>query len=214
MPRLELVLQTSMLSHGVDLDLLESPVLTEASSGSGKTAAALAVAELMLQRGGRCNRLQILMPRCGKASGLYQWLTAFQDVQRQARGFQEDLAELDHVVDLLRTAERDNSLPAITSSLILGGRDLGVIHQRLGLEASDLAKVIETLLRVLERPVFRLLRALEVFFGIWHFYTAASSPRHAMSPCGVIRFAAPLVPRAPGHLFVRRTTSVIGVLTA
>jgi hypothetical protein len=133
----------------------------------------------------------------GKVRDAWAALSAWHDIGKSAHAFQEALARTPvSSTALLSTSEADNKLPAITSSLVLEDADLFAHYS--GHDPAGLIEDLCLLLKEIGRPIQELRRVLEVLLGVCHFEATDPETALATSPCGVIRFAAPMVPRAPG----------------
>jgi hypothetical protein len=162
--------------------------------GIGKTTWIMQVMEEFLASG---PRVVVKLDDRGATGAAWAALSAWHDIGKSAHAFQAALARpaVSSPV-LLSTSEADNKLPSITSSLVLDDAD--PLTRYSGQDAAGLIEYLCLLLKEIERPIQELRRVLEVLLGVCHFEAPGPAAALATSPCGVIRFAAPMVPRAPG----------------
>lgn len=162
--------------------------------GIGKSTWIMQVVEEFLAFG---PRVVVEFADRGATGAAWAALSAWHDIGKSAHAFQEALARpAVSSKALLSTSEADNKLPSITSSFVLDAADPLTYYS--GQDAVGLIEDLRLLLKEIERPIQALRRVLEVLLGVCHFETPGLAPALATSPCGVIRFAAPMVPRAPG----------------
>ncbi|KAB1989774.1 hypothetical protein [Streptomyces triticiradicis] len=139
----------------------------------------------------------------GKARSAWAALSSLLYAEKSAHGFRETLARPDALTRpavsstvLLSASEADNKLPSITSPLIL--RDEDSLARHSGHDPVGLLEALCLFLKEIEGRIQQLREVLEVLLDVCHFEAADPPPVLATAPCGVIRFAAPMVPRAPG----------------
>ncbi|MFD8509766.1 type IV secretion system DNA-binding domain-containing protein [Streptomyces antimycoticus] len=182
--------------------------------GTGKSQMMTRVINECMARG---DRVVVVSTGGGKArdSAWAAWarLSALHDAQKFVKAFQAEVARpAVSSAALLSTSEADNKLPTITSPSLLGEVDPRANHSRSG--TGGLIEDLRRFLKALERPIQQLIRVMETLLGIRHFVVTGPAPPHATSPCGVIRFAAPMVPRAPGRDQPAPTTADYDALAA
>ncbi|MFE9027216.1 hypothetical protein ACFYOA_13235 [Streptomyces iakyrus] len=134
------------------------------------------------------------------------WLSHTQTVIRQA---QERWADAALTRDLLASSEEATKLPSITTPTICfdlaeawAGGPLPSLC-----ELTRAAEVVTWLRHVVLGLLGRVLRSHGYEFG-------PHGPPNEASPCGVIRFAAPCLPRAPGEPAYSPVSAISGVLAA
>ncbi|MBX7551566.1 AAA family ATPase [Streptomyces sp. tea 10] len=146
----------------------------------------------------RGTRVVVMSTGGGKTRAAWTALSAWLDIGKAAHAFQEALTRPSvSSTTLLSASEADNKLPAITSSLVLDDADS--LTNYSGRDPVGLLEDLCLLLKEIERPIQDLHQVLEVLLGVSHFEAPGPAAALATSPCGVIRFAAPMVPRAPGR---------------
>lgn len=176
-------------------DLSNAGLVVTGPPGAGKTMIVGHIIKACLQRGDRVT----VSSGASHTAATWSALARLRDLRKWAQGYQEALNRPTVTVPtaaLLSTSEADNKLPAITSPSVLG--DTAPRTEYSGPETVGLLKSLRLLLKAIDRPIQLLDRVLEVLLGIRRFEDRGPAPALATSPCGVIRFAAPRVPRAPG----------------
>ncbi|MGW3563064.1 hypothetical protein ACWDSL_04025 [Streptomyces sp. NPDC000941] len=140
------------------------------ATGLGKTAVA---GQVILQ----------LLDADRKRSGVWQQIKT----QRNYGISVDELTER-----LLARLEADSGLPGITTTLN---------RRQPRLRPVDEGQCIDPLLWkqevALSKRIVRLRDLLDLILGVVHYEFTSTIPRVDTSPCGVIRLAAPRVPRAP-----------------
>ncbi|MBK3624793.1 hypothetical protein JHN59_08005 [Streptomyces sp. MBT49] len=110
---------------------------------------------------------------------------------------------------LLRTGEEETGLASITAATIF--LDVAAVLRLTESTSEDEVESATTMVVELQRAL-RVVLATLLNWGDFEFDD--HPPPHQSSPCGVIRFAAPLVPRAPGSAAVPPAPSSVLVLAA
>ncbi|GAA3371257.1 hypothetical protein GCM10020367_21190 [Streptomyces sannanensis] len=105
---------------------------------------------------------------------------------------QRQVAVADLARRLLASAEEATHRPAITSAVICAEAS-----PNWGTALPSMDEMAEAAIEV-EQLWLITLGLLVELFGSHVFVFGAHPPPHESSPCGVIRLASPLVPRAPG----------------
>ncbi|ELP61530.1 hypothetical protein STRTUCAR8_03696 [Streptomyces turgidiscabies Car8] len=157
------------------------------------------VKRVIMEHLARGDRLVITSTGAGKTRAAVAWasLATTLELRKAIESFHEVLTHSAvPSTALLSTSEADNKLPTITSGLVQS--DASQQINLTGLGSFDLIEELRLFLDAIDLSIQQLVRVVESFLGIRHFDATGPAPPHAMSPCGVIRFAAPRIPRAPG----------------
>ncbi|MER6131874.1 hypothetical protein [Streptomyces sp. NPDC001815] len=180
------------------LHLARTQAAMEKVSGPPGTGTSPYLNRLLGAHLARGDRLFIMSTGGGKTHAALMALSLWVDAGKSVHAFQEALTRRPAVssMALLSSSEADNKLPAITSSVVLG--DTGSDTDSPGADTVDVIESLCLLLKEIEHSIQELCRVLEVLLDLRHFEAPDPAPSLATSPCGVIRFAAPMVPRAPG----------------
>lgn len=190
-----LKLSTPQLDRGFDVPLVDLIIV----DGQHRYEALLDLRMGRLSREGRRGKARSLLDATLWLSGAKRALTEAQN-QWTASALTRRL---------LLSAEEATGLPAITTPTICVDSAAAVGDGPL-LSLGDLTQAAETV-EQLWRVALDLLD--ELVCPRSHEY-GPHAPPHESSPCGVIRLAAPLVPRAPGELACSSVLSSLGVLAA
>ncbi|MCF3105335.1 hypothetical protein IPZ58_27625 [Streptomyces roseoverticillatus] len=96
---------------------------------------------------------------------------------------------------LLATAEEDNGVPQITMSLA----PVAGLHSRawVAVEAMERITALQQEHAALQHRMQDLRRYLNVLGKLVHYEFLDTVPIHETSPCGIVRLATPIIPRAP-----------------
>ena len=115
---------------------------------------------------------------------------------------------------ILQSSEECTGLPLITSLVDDPSFRASTPHARTRLWAFASLAELDQAAKELARVRKALRDILRTLLGGYHYAFDDHPPPHASSPCGVIRFAAPVVPRAPGSTAASPAPSSICVLAA
>ncbi|GHB31419.1 hypothetical protein GCM10010346_63520 [Streptomyces chryseus] len=122
-------------------------------------------------------------------------LLALVDLQEQLRRTLAVAARIPSQELLRAPAADDQTPPSIASSLIAAGSS--DVRASALLQETFPGESLERAQALLEALVLGLRRAVENVLGMRHYEYTETVPRHEKSPCGVLRMASPIVPRAP-----------------
>ncbi|TPQ22007.1 hypothetical protein [Streptomyces sporangiiformans] len=119
----------------------------------------------------------------------------------------EQRATAELTQSLLSSTEEATSLPSATSSMLWSDQawSSGSVPSETALAAAE--EEIQQLWRV-------TLTLLAKLLGLRTHPPTPHAPSRESSPCGLIKLAAPLIPRAPGEPGVSPGSSIAGALAA
>ncbi|MCM2388824.1 hypothetical protein [Streptomyces albipurpureus] len=140
-------------------------------------------------------------------------LTRLLGLERRIHDLRNNKAKwktVEFTLRLFRTSESETGLPTITAPPI----PVHLAPLLAGESQEDLERATEALSLVWRCVALDALTVLNAVLAGRRYEFAAQAQPNESSPCGVIRFAAPRIPRAPGLPAYSPVSSTLGALAA